>query len=703
MVSTDVQHHLTHPKYRPDIDGLRAVAVLSVVGFHAFPGWVHGGFIGVDVFFVISGYLISTIIIDSLERNSFSFIEFYVRRINRIFPALLLVMIACLALGWFVLLADEYKQLGKHIAAGAGFVSNFALLGESGYFDNAAETKLLLHLWSLGIEEQFYIAWPLMLWIAWKKKFSLLTITIALAAISFYLNIDKVNGGYVDAAFYSPQTRFWQLLAGSILAYMTLHRQSIFSLAKPNHDLIANSHSPETNGKSLRNVQSVFGVVLIITGVFVITKEKLFPGWWAVLPTLGAMLVISAGEKAWLNRVVLSNRVLVWFGLISFPLYLWHWPLLTFARILEAESLSRTARIATVLISIVLAWLTYKLIEKPIRFGKHIQFKMIGLLVLMVMIGMGGYVIYTKNGFDFRVKQFTKISIASGDFAKFSNHDNLNVGGRQFKVTRYPSKNTIFFIGDSNADQYSPRVDYLISESPAYASRVIFGTGGGCSPIPHVVEDSHPHCLGLTETSLQLVRTDKSISTIVIAAFWPNSLSNNTSFKLEYDDNGKKTPIVFGNQGYEKALSSLARFIEDLRRDSNNARIVLVLNTPFGKELDPKFMASRSILNFPHILQLRTGGVSIKKLMASYDYGAVRFDLINVAKTTGVDVIDPINFLCGSTDCPAIDNEGRPIYANPGHLNAAFSRSYINYLDEVILTQASKNSVKTGLGDKQHH
>ena len=138
--------HLTHPKYRPDIDGLRAIASLSVVAFHSFPTRVTGGFIGVDMFFVISGYLISTIIISSLERKSFSFVDFYLRRINRIFPAPLLVLIACLAFGWFVLLADEYKQLGKHITGGAGFISNYILWSESGYFDNAAGTKPLLHL-----------------------------------------------------------------------------------------------------------------------------------------------------------------------------------------------------------------------------------------------------------------------------------------------------------------------------------------------------------------------------------------------------------------------------------------------------------------------------------------------------------------------------------------------------------------------------
>jgi hypothetical protein len=398
---------LTHPKYRADIDGLRAIAVLSVVSFHAFPNMLKGGFIGVDIFFIISGFLISTIIFENLERDSFSFVEFYSRRIKRIFPALLLVLIACFAFGWFVLLADEYKQLGKHIAGGAGFVSNFLFWKESGYFDNAADTKPLLHLWSLGIEEQFYIVWPLLLWFAWKQRLNLLTITLTVLIISFALNIGKVHSNAV-AVFYSPQTRFWELLTGSVLAYITLYKQNLFPEFKQKLDiclsLIICAQAPEKNGNTLRSVQSMLGAILIVVGVLVVTKEKYFPGWWALLPTVGAVLIISAGTGAWLNRAVLSNRVLVWFGLISFPLYLWHWPLLSFARIIENEKPSQSIRIATVLISIVLAWLTYLLIEKPIRFGKYSTAKTIVLLVLMMVIGYVGYNCYQHDGLSFRLK-----------------------------------------------------------------------------------------------------------------------------------------------------------------------------------------------------------------------------------------------------------------------------------------------------------
>ena len=213
---------LTHPKYRADIDGLRAVAVLSVVVFHAFPQWIRGGFIGVDIFFVISGFLISTIIFSNLESATFSLLEFYIRRIKRIFPALLVVLVFSYIVGWFVLLPSEYSELGKHITSGVFFVSNLTLWSESGYFDTTAEVKPLLHLWSLGIEEQFYLLWPVILIFAWKRKYNLMTLILAFGTISYFLNVKGIKED-ATATFYSPQTRFWELLCGALLAWISIN------------------------------------------------------------------------------------------------------------------------------------------------------------------------------------------------------------------------------------------------------------------------------------------------------------------------------------------------------------------------------------------------------------------------------------------------------------------------------------------------
>ena len=262
------ESNLSHPKYRPDIDGLRAVAVLSVVVFHAFPTLLKGGFIGVDVFFVISGFLISTIILKSLNNGTFSFREFYGRRVRRIFPALTIVLFSSLTLGWFGLLSDELNQLGKHVAAGAGFVSNLVLWSEVGYFDSSANSKPLLHLWSLGVEEQFYIVWPLLLWSAWKLRINVLLVTLLIAGSSFLLSLNKV--GYdITAAFYSPQTRFWELLAGSLLAWYQLRgRDSDPFKSRGEANRIKNHGPSGRNGVvgNWRNHISSAGLLLLVVG-----------------------------------------------------------------------------------------------------------------------------------------------------------------------------------------------------------------------------------------------------------------------------------------------------------------------------------------------------------------------------------------------------------------------------------------------------
>ncbi len=420
---------LSHPKYRPDIDGLRAIAVLSVVTFHAFPSWMKGGFIGVDVFFVISGYLISTIIFENLDRGTFSFATFYARRIKRIFPALLLVLTASYAFGWVTLFADEFKQLGKHIAAGAGFVSNLVLWNELGYFDNSAETKPLLHLWSLGIEEQFYIFWPFLLWLTWKQKFNILTVTLIVAAVSFYLNVAGVRADAV-ATFYSPQTRFWELLGGSLLAWVMLYRKDATNSVKAKlNNWAASAVGRDKTNDYFSNALAFAGLAILVYGFWCINKELNFPGIWAIAPVLGAVLLILSGPNAWVNRSLLSNRVAVWFGLISFPLYLWHWPLLSFARIIESHVPDRSTRMAAVLLAIALAWLTYKLVESPIRSGRDTGTKVSVLVVFMVIMGSAGYYTYSKDGLSYRTKDREEfISYFSNSFPTWKYFKKVNMG-----------------------------------------------------------------------------------------------------------------------------------------------------------------------------------------------------------------------------------------------------------------------------------
>lgn len=387
------QPSLRH-EYRPDIDGLRAVAVGAVVIFHAFPEFLKGGFVGVDIFFVISGFLISRIIFEQLDRNAFTFSDFYSRRIKRIFPALILVLCGCLVMGWFALLDDEFRELGKHVAAGAGFVSNLILWKEAGYFDGSADTKPLLHLWSLGIEEQFYIVWPVVLWLAWKRKFNVVTLLVIAALASYYLNLRVVRVDSV-AAFYSPVTRFWELVCGSALAWWSLYGRDALPSFRARMNSALETVIYARNGRSGVNAFASFlafvGLMLLIYGIWKIDKTFRFPGKWALIPVAGAVLLIGAGPATWVNRVVLSNRVMVWIGLISFPLYLWHWPLLSFARIVESGVPSASIRVAAVVVSVVLAWLTFLLVERPLRANSRRNLKVLILALLMAVVGIVGY------------------------------------------------------------------------------------------------------------------------------------------------------------------------------------------------------------------------------------------------------------------------------------------------------------------------
>ena len=353
-----------HPAYRPDIDGLRAFAVLAVVGFHAFPGLFPGGFVGVDIFFVISGYLITGIILKGREQGDFSYLDFYARRIRRIFPTLLLVLAATLVAGYFLLLADEYKQLAGHQIAGTLFYANWAFWREAGYFDVSAELKPLLHLWSLGVEEQFYLLWPLLLALLLRWPRQLGGAILALLILSFAANLAGLQQ-YPSATFFLPHSRFWELLAGAWLA-----------------------SRPPLPGV-LRAGLAWLGLALLLAGVFLLDRDMAFPGYAALLPVLGAAGLTAAGPGTAPNRL-LGRQPWVFLGLISYPLYLWHWPLLSFPRILTGGEPDWELRLAVVLLAVLLAWLSYRYWERWLRFHpwRRLPLALLGAGLLLALAAL---------------------------------------------------------------------------------------------------------------------------------------------------------------------------------------------------------------------------------------------------------------------------------------------------------------------------
>lgn len=508
--------------YRSDIDGLRAVAVFAVFIFHAFPGYMKGGFVGVDIFFVISGFLISSIIFSHLAEGTFSFIEFYSRRIRRIYPVLITVLAACLVYGWFFLLNDDYELLGKHVAGGAGFISNIILWFESGYFDNAAQTKPLLHLWSLGIEEQFYIIWPLFLWLAWKKRLNLFTITVVIAILSFSLNLYLYKSHSV-ADFFSPLTRFWELLCGAMLAWANLHhKEKLSSLKQKLNNWITKifSFHKDQQYQIVNHMMSILGAILLIVALF-ITKEHHFPGKWALLPVLATVLLIAAGNEGYFNQKILSNKVLVWFGLISYPMYLWHWPLITLPHITQGE-IPLWMRFATFPVCILFAWLTTRFIENPLRFGNHYKTKVIGLFIMMLFIGIIGFVIYKKEGIPSRLPteflQLTEIAKNKSDNHAYYNGCYSEQEKSDFKncphQPNHPIKPTIAIWGDSHAAHLVPGLEKYYSDQFNIWERTV----PGC---PALLEWGKPWCQANNHYILNEIIQNKP-QQVILSGRWIN-------------------------------------------------------------------------------------------------------------------------------------------------------------------------------------
>jgi peptidoglycan/LPS O-acetylase OafA/YrhL len=381
--------------YRSDIDSLRAIAILTVVAFHAFPDVFPGGFIGVDVFFVISGFLITSILQQEIQASRWSLAYFYARRILRIFPALILVLLACLTAGWHTLLAQEYMQLGKHLGLGAAFLSNIGLWWEAGYFDKASEAKPLLHLWSLAIEEQFYIVWPVLLWLILRSRRSAVRIVTALAAVSLLLSIWWVWNDRTQA-FYSPASRAWELLAGAWLALQPKRLQS------------------------LRQVVRGMAVAVLLGATVLLNAKVPFPGVVALLPVLAALVLIGVPATSdWTGRL-LGHPWMVAVGKVSYPWYLWHWPLLSFAYIIESGQASVGLRLGLVLVSLLLSALTYRLWELPLRrLPRRLVISL--LVVAMVILGLLGKNIYDRYGLErIRHKNLIQLDQASSqDFLDF--------------------------------------------------------------------------------------------------------------------------------------------------------------------------------------------------------------------------------------------------------------------------------------------
>ncbi|MEW7994997.1 MAG: acyltransferase [gamma proteobacterium symbiont of Ctena orbiculata] len=462
-------------KYRAEIDGLRALAVVPVILFHAGFELFGGGFVGVDVFFVISGYLITTILIEEIENKRFSIVNFYERRARRILPALFFVMLVCIPFAWIWMLPSQMKDFSQSLVAVSLFASNILFWRESGYFDSAAEEKPLLHTWSLAVEEQYYVLFPIFLILAWRfGKNRVFWMIVVMAAISLLLS----EWGWRNKAaanFYLAPTRAWELFAGSIAAFIV-----------------------QKQGVQKNNPLATLGLAAIIFSIFFYDETTPFPSVYALVPVIGVVLLVLYAEKDTLAAKILSTKGFVGIGLISYSAYLWHQPLFAFAKIQSESAPSDLILILLVVSSLILAYFSWQFVEMPFRNKNTVTrkrvffFSSIGIVTFLV-IGLLGH---KTDGFMNQMLKY-KFTAAEGsqvslvfDAINYDMYEKMavkdcniwvrdtkNIDARLVDDCFEKHGNAVVVLGDSHA----MNLFNIMSRSNAYPF-LIGVSQGGCRP-----------------------------------------------------------------------------------------------------------------------------------------------------------------------------------------------------------------------------
>ena len=503
--------------YRKDIDGLRAFAVLSVVGFHVAPSYLKGGFLGVDVFFVISGFLITIILIREMACNTFSLVNFYQRRIIRIFPALLTVLFACLVMGWLLFPAGHFERLAKHIVASGFFASNFLLWSEAGYFDAVSITKPLLHLWSLAVEEQFYVFWPLVLMSFWFLGLNILTFCTLLLLSSFWVASETAYASNV-AFFYSPITRAWELLAGGMLATICASKQSNLLSCFHWINIRLNQiifEKDKRHFNSLRNLSSLLGLALVALGFYTIQTGASFGPRVAFFVVAGSCMIIGSGSNAVINKYLFSSKVAVSLGLISYPLYLWHWPLLSLATYINLPS---SSEIPIILVALILSWGTFRYIETPIRKQKNKKKPALLLIVGMLSLPLLGYTVLVEGGFPKRIAEPQGLFNYFGSFKQHEYVDYSWCDGAPSvddSWCREMEQPTTILIGDSHIDQLMNR--FAENGFERFAKLVSLGAGN-CPPLMRQ-NDPNDRCTKQIQHTLDQLKSYPTLEYAIISSW----------------------------------------------------------------------------------------------------------------------------------------------------------------------------------------
>lgn len=640
--------HQGHIKYRSDIDGLRAIAIVAVILFHISESLFPSGFAGVDVFFVISGYLISGNIFRELDRGVFSFKTFYARRIRRLYPALLLVLTSCLAFGWFALFKREFKVLGGELLAGTAFFANFKLYAESGYFDQTAQLKPLLHLWSLSLEEQFYFCLPifLMLWVSLRKSAVLLAGLTAIGfAVSWWLTFKNAS-----MAFYFP-TRFWELLMGSLLASVELY-------------------SSERAAKLKSDFVAALGLVLTLAGVSLLSGAENFPGWKALVPTLGTFLLILAGPANRVSKLV-GNKLFVAIGLISYPLYLWHWPLLYFGKMGMSGNDELIHRVIAIVIAVALSVLTYLFVEKPLRDRKS-KAVLISLIVWNIcLIGIGSAA--KDHGNRNSESNWMALNVRRDELTSKTCPFSGELSKRAlwcFTDKRGPGDSVM--IGDSHADAFYVG---LIQEDSA--QRWSFIGRSGCPPLYRVThvehggwkpDDSRDCTQIMVDITDELVKNPAVKNVMFVATSSHMTIKDNKFTDLDDPNLNSEQSLL---RGYEKNVEKLL---------SAGKTVIFLVDNPHVTQTPD--LCLRRPLRFSNE-DYRGCSISREQHFADTREYTEMIEALK-AKYPQLLVFDPIDEYCNAESCPVLD-DGHSLFGYTDHIsdyaNNKAGRAFLNWFE----------------------
>ncbi|WP_445775343.1 acyltransferase family protein [Shewanella sp.] len=653
-------------QYRSEIDGLRALAVIPVIFFHAGFEAFKGGFVGVDVFFVISGYLITSIILDETRAGKFSLLKFYERRARRILPALFLVMLVSLPFAWHWLLPIDTKQFSQSLVAASLSASNIFFWLKTGYFNTANELKPLLHTWSLGVEVQFYLLFPLPFVLLSKYGKRPLVSTLVVLAILSLLAAQWSSTRHPSAGFYLLPTRGWELLMGAVLAVVLPKEMA--------------------EHRRFREILSVAGILLIAYAIARFDSNTPFPGLYALVPTGGAAILIACATANTLVGRLLGWKPLVGLGLISYSAYLWHQPLFAMARQRSIEPLGPVAFVVLTLTALALAFLSWKYVEGPFRNRKIIGRRRLFVFFLAIssIFFVFGFLGHSTGGYPGRQPQIASIlSTRTVESSRCMNAPNTAAQlavGEACMMGHGPAP-IMAVVGDSHAGAIFDALDAegKISQFAFYAI-----SNGFCAPMVNGFRmDRYAlDCPDKTQAFMTFIIKSPQVRYVVLFAQWPYYL---TGFRDDGDNVKKEAALAIDDDGAARVIGdNAAVFARSLRKTVAMLQEVgkqVIIVTPV-----PEF--HRPVM--PTILKyVRFGGsadIQAHAPVVSVAEYAERNALVLAAfkDLRNVTLVDSSSVFCNAETCSSVDVAGNILYSDTNHVTEFGARLLVQQIMKSI-------------------